>query len=146
MRFRYLCDPLFLVCLVAYFVNRWLIRPAVGNGFWHSHFNDFICIAFWVPIMLTGMRLLHLRRHDDPPLPSEILVPLLLWSVVFEVLLPSSVHFRAVSYADPQDVVWYVAGALGAALVWRLTYGLPSRIDQATDAAQRSTTSDRGRR
>lgn len=88
MRFRYLKDPLFVFCLVVYFANRWLCKPYTQNQFSISYLNDLICIPFWVPIMLFIMRRIGLRTHDRCPSASEILVPLLLWSVVFEIALP----------------------------------------------------------
>ena len=74
-RYGYLRDPLFVACLIAYLVNRFWIREVVPPGFWHSYFNDLICIPFWVPLMVTGMRMTGLRKHDDPPRPAEILAP-----------------------------------------------------------------------
>jgi hypothetical protein len=122
MRFRYLADPLFLVCFAGYFVNRWFIKPHVTGGFWHDHLNDLICIPFWVPPMLWLMRRLHCRQDDAPPRGHEILIPLLLWSLWFEVLAPMADLFHGLDRADPKDVLWYTVGALAAALFWRLWY------------------------
>ena len=52
MRFRYLRDPLFLACVVVYFVNRFVLKAVWEAGFVHTHLNDLICVPFWVPIML----------------------------------------------------------------------------------------------
>ena len=62
MPFKYLRDPLFVACVVAYLVNRFAIKPAVVGGFFHDHLNDLICIPVWVPVMLWGMRRAGLRR------------------------------------------------------------------------------------
>jgi hypothetical protein len=48
VRFGYLRDPLFLVCLVTYFVNRLVLKSVWKDGFVHEHFNDLICVPFWV--------------------------------------------------------------------------------------------------
>ena len=56
----------------------------------HDHLNDLICIPFWVPIMLWGQRRLGLAGVDRPPMASEILLPLFVWSWFFEMILPSS--------------------------------------------------------
>jgi hypothetical protein len=124
--FRYLADPLFLVCFVAYFVNRFGLKPHVGSAFLHDHFNDAICIPFWVPIMLWIQRRAGLRADDDPPRPSEIVIPLIVWSVTFEVWLPRTEAFRAWCTADPADVLAYAAGAMAAAVWWRWWYARPT--------------------
>ena len=56
MHFLYLRDPLFLACLAAYLVNRFVVKPAVASGFAHEHFNDLICVPFWLPLgVWTGL-------------------------------------------------------------------------------------------
>jgi hypothetical protein len=122
-RYGYLRDPLFVACLIAYLVNRFWIREVVVGGFWHSYFNDLICVPFSVPIMVTCTRWTGLRKHDDPPRPAEILVPLVVVSAVFEVLLPIVPDVSRFSHADPWDVVCYAAGATVASVYWRLWYG-----------------------
>jgi hypothetical protein len=117
--FRYLRDPLFLACLGAYFVNRFALKPHVTNAFLHNHFNDLICIPFWVPVMLWMQRNAGLRAADDPPRASEMLIPLIVWSITFEIWLPQTDTFRGWCTADPVDVLAYAAGALAAAIWWR---------------------------
>jgi hypothetical protein len=119
MRFRYLRDPLFLLVLTSYFVNRLLLKPYLPNVISQSYWNDLICIPFWVPIQLFLARSLGLRPDDAPPRAHEILVPLLVWSALFELFLPYTASFRGVAIADPVDVLCYCAGALAAALAWR---------------------------
>jgi hypothetical protein len=119
---RYLRDPLFLFCLALYFVNRWWLKRLFPAGFFHDSLNDLICIPFWVPIMLWLMRRAGLRDNDAPPQWYEILLPVLVWSAVFEVVLPRLGPFQRLAIADPADVLCYVLGALGAALFWRRWY------------------------
>jgi hypothetical protein len=90
MRFRYLLDPLFLFCLVTYFVNRFVFKAIWKGGFVHDHLNDLICIPFWVPIMLFAQKMARLRPTDDRPHAGEIVIPLILWSWIFEILLPAA--------------------------------------------------------
>lgn len=123
MPFRYLRDPLFLICLVLYGLNRWLLKPLLPHGFFHTSLNDVLCIPFWVPIMLWAMRRVGLRTDDAPPRSYEILIPLLLWSYVFELILPFYGPFQRLAFCDPQDIVCYAGGALLAALFWRRWYG-----------------------
>jgi hypothetical protein len=122
MTYKYLRDPLFLFCFALYFANRWLFKPLLPNAFSQCYLNDLICIPFWVPIMLYGMRRLRLRSDDAPPQSYEILIPLLLWSFVFEYWLPytSLLHGRTVS--DPVDILFYTLGALAASLFWKRWY------------------------
>ncbi len=119
MRFKYLRDPLFLACVALYFTNRLVLKPLLPSVFLHSYLNDLICIPFWVPIMLAGMRFCRLRHNDAPPRPHEILVPLLTWSVVFECWLPHSNISSGLAVADHLDILCYVVGATIAGLFWR---------------------------
>ena len=122
MRFAYLRDPLFLICVALYFVNRWVLKAIFDGGFFQAYLNDLICIPFWVPIMLFGMARLGLRWTDGPPEAHEILIPLVLWSVIFEVWLPRTEVFRGFATADPIDILCYTVGALGATLFWQYWY------------------------
>lgn len=126
MRFRYLKDRLFLFCLVTYFVNRWFIKPHVHGGFFHTSFNDCICIPFWVPIMLSAMRRLRLRTHDQPPTFAEIGIPVAMWSYVFKVWLPYAHWLSRRPAADPTDILCFAAGGLFAILFWDRWYGSAS--------------------
>jgi hypothetical protein len=122
MKFRYLRDPLFLSCVLLYFVNRFVIKKLVAGGFFHDYFNDLICIPFWVPIMLFFERKTRMRPDDAAPRWYEIIIPLVLWSYIFEVYLPGTRLFRGRATADARDVLYYCIGALGAAVVWRVSY------------------------
>src|SRR5579883_1666349 len=123
MRFRYLRDPLFLVCVATYFVNRFVLKAVWKGGFVHDHLNDLICIPFWVPLMLFGQRCLRLRDTDAPPRPAEIVIPLIVWSWAFEIVLPAAGWFGKWCVADYLDIFWYTVGALFASLWWRWWYG-----------------------
>jgi hypothetical protein len=109
-RFRYLRDPLFLIGCSAYAINRWLVKPHVHTGFFHSHFND--C---WLPPILWLHRRLGLRPHDAPPQVSEILPHLVFWSMLFEWIGPKFVPHTT---GDPFDALAYAAGAVAAGLWW----------------------------
>jgi len=130
MRFKYLRDPLFLVCFTSYFVNRWIIKPCFPNDFSRNSLNDVICIPFWVPIMLFMMRKLSLRRNDDPPSGSEILIPLILWSWFFEAYLPFVPFFKHLATSDYHDIMSYTIGALASAIFWKWWYREKVRINR----------------
>lgn len=135
MPFRYLRDPLFLVCVAAYFINRWAIKPHVTGGFFHHHFNDLICIPFWVTPLVWLARRMKFRTHDRRPAGIELLLPLIIWSFAFEVWLPQTATFRDHSTADPFDILWYVCGALLATLFWDWWYrARPATMTTATAA------------
>jgi hypothetical protein len=122
-RFQYLRDPVFVLCLLLYFVNRWVWKPLLPGEFFHNYLNDVICIPFWVPIMLWLMRKIGIRTDDDPPQWHEILIPLLMWSFLFEVWLPRVSPFRLLAFADSMDVLCYAMGAFLALQFWRRWYG-----------------------
>jgi len=119
MRFRYLRDPLFLICVALYFLNRWVLKPHFSTTFFHSYLNDVICIPFWIPIMLFTMKALHMRKGDDFPTAFEILIPLILWSWVFEAYLPFTPMFKHLATSDYRDVLAYTIGGGVSALIWR---------------------------
>jgi hypothetical protein len=122
MRFLYLRDPLFVFCVATYFVNRFVFKSIWPSGFVHEHLNDLICIPFWVPIMLFAQRRLGLRAEDGSPEPGEIVIPLIIWSWVFEIILPGTALFRDRCVADYLDIFYYSLGALVAALFWNWWY------------------------
>lgn len=135
MKFRYLRDPLFVLCLVLYFTNRWVFKPLLPNTFSQGYLNDLICIPFWVPIMLLAMRKLGLRTTDDPPSGSEILIPLILWSAVFELWVPRIGPFTKLAFSDHVDILFYAIGGLAATLFWKWRYRDETPAEEAPSAA-----------
>lgn len=113
--FRYLRDSLFLIGCTAYAINRWLIKPHLNHGIFHSQFNDLWLIPCALPPVLWLHRRLELRTHDAPPQPSEIAGHLVFWSLLFEWIGPKIV---APTTGDPADVLAYAIGATLAGLWW----------------------------
>ena len=126
MAFGYLKDPLFLLCFTAYWVNRCLEARDLSPSVLRSYLNDLICIPFWIPIILWISRRLRLRQHDGPPQGSEVVIPMLIWAVVFELVLPATRGWSHLAHADPYDVLCYALGACLAVLVWKWRYGSSS--------------------
>jgi hypothetical protein len=122
VRFRYLRDPLFLCCVAIYFVNRFLFKAIWKDGFVHEHLNDLLCIPFWVPIMVFAQRKLGLRDGHDRPRASEIAIPLLLWSWLFEIVLPHTEIMGRSCTADHLDILFYSLGAVLAGVFWAWWY------------------------
>jgi hypothetical protein len=114
-RFLYLRDPLFLTGCAAYAVNRWLVKPHVHTGLFHSHFNDLWLIPCALPPILWLHRRLDLRSHDNEPQISEIIPHLIFWSALFEWIGPKFVPHTT---GDPLDMLAYAVGALLAGLWW----------------------------
>jgi hypothetical protein len=122
MRFKYLKDPLFLACVLLYFINRWILKGLVPTGFFHSHMNALLCIPFWLPIMLFFQKKAGLRKSDDPPYAHEILLAVILWSWIFEILLPRVPFFYPYCFSDYKDILFYALGGLAAGLFWNWRY------------------------
>ena len=122
MRFLYLRDPLFLTALVLFLVNRWLLKPLVAGGFVHNHFNDLLCVPLFVPIVVLIARLCRARPHNGPPELYEILLPLFVWSIQYEILFPQFAYTSKGVTGDPLDILWYTIGASISALWWQFYY------------------------
>src|SRR3989339_427087 len=81
-QFAYLRDTLFIIVVIIYFLNRFLIKPLTihHTTFFASYLNDLICMPFWLPIVLFVTRKVRLRTHDEPPDIYELGFYLILWS------------------------------------------------------------------
>lgn len=120
-RFGYLRDPLFLLSVVAFFVIR-VMKQMTGDpaDFWHCYANDLLCVPIWMPVQLAIFRT-NGRKHDDPPTIPEITLMVVLWSWMFEVVMPSPILRDLLLHpvSDPLDAVAYAIGGLAAGLIWR---------------------------
>ena len=125
MPFAYLKDPLFLACFFSYWAHRWLAAHGMSTVLLRGHLNDVICIPFWVPIILSVQRMFGLRRHDHTPDAVEVVIPLLIWSALFKVIIPAQREWKIPTVADPYDVLSYCLGALAAVVFWRWYYSRP---------------------
>lgn len=118
-RFRYLRDPVFLVSLGVYLVNRALIKPNLHaySPFFHGHLDDCLLVPVALPVFLWIYRALGLRPDNAPPRWWEIALHLLVWSLFFKWFGPTVLHH---SVADPIDVLSYAGGGFVAWLLWHL--------------------------
>ena len=130
MSFRYLKDPLFLICAAIYLLNKLSRIYTGGTDFQNSYINDLICIPFWVPIMLASMRLCGLRPRDPPPEYYEILIPSVIWAGVFEVFLPINPQLGSPAVGDPNDIICYCLGGAVAGVFWKYYYREQRRDDR----------------
>ncbi len=127
-RFGYWRDPLFLLCLAAYLLNRLAIKPHLHgySPFFHGHFDDSLLVPVALPLFLFVYRRLGLRPDDAPPRFWEMAWHLLVWSVFFKWFGPVALHR---SVADPVDLACYAGGGVAAWLLWNF---LPLRRASAT--------------
>ncbi len=114
--FGYARDPLCLLAIALYALNRWALKPHLHSGFLHDHFNDVLLIPAALPLVLWAQRRLGWRDHDGPPRWSEIGLHLAIWGVICEVAGP---HLAAHATGDWRDLVAYAAGAAVAGLWWQ---------------------------
>ena len=115
-RFRYLFDPLCVVCCALYALNRWEIKPHTHLAFFRFWFNDLLLIPCALPPLLQVYRWLKLRVHDQRPSAAEVFGHLILWSALFEWAGP---HLMRGTTGDWRDVVAYAAGSVTAFICWR---------------------------
>jgi hypothetical protein len=122
--FRYFADPICIACLFTYPINRWYLKPHhIGGWFTHGYLNDVMCLPLFLPMILYGQRLLGLRRHDGYPRWWEILQHWVIFSVVFEVILPMMP--KTFSHTqDPWNVVAYLSGGVIAGIYWKSQAGM----------------------
>lgn len=137
MPFAYLRDPLFLICFSGYWLNRALECYGIRHPIVSSYFNDLICVGFWIPPMIWAHRRLGIRDHDAVPMAHEIAIPLVIFGLIFEVLLPITPGWTGIAIADPYDILCYAMGGLIAAMFWRCRYGRTgSRSDCTGQSAE----------
>ena len=124
--FRYLTDPLCIACLLLYPLNRWYLKPhRIGGHFTVAFLNDTICLPLFLPMILYLQRRLGVRRHDGPPRLWEVFQHAAIFSIVFKAIMPRYPQIFRTS-GDPWDMLAYIAGGLGAWLIWRCAAS-PSR-------------------
>jgi hypothetical protein len=113
--FGYGRDPLCLIAIGLYALNRWGGKPNLDVRFLHDHFNDLLLIPAALPLVLWIQRKLGWRCHDRFPEPKEIMLHLVVWGLIAEVAGP---HLFAHATGDWRDLVAYAAGAIVAGLWW----------------------------
>jgi ubiquinone/menaquinone biosynthesis C-methylase UbiE len=120
-RFRYVFDPLCLLCCLLYAANRWLIKPHCHIVFFHSWFNDTLLIPCALPPLLLMQRWLGLREHDRFPTAGEVSAHVIGWSILFEWIGP---HILPTT-GDPWDAFSYAVGGLVAFGWWQWIQARP---------------------
>ena len=116
--FGYWRDPVFLISLAAYVINRALIKTNLHHysPFFHGHFDDALTVPVALPIYLLAYRWIGFRPDDQPPRWWEVALHVAVWNVFFEWFGPKVLHQGV---ADPQDD-WSIAiGGLIAWVLWQ---------------------------
>ncbi len=114
--FAYGRDPLCLLAVSLYALNRWLLKPALDVPFLHHHFNDLLLIPAALPLVLWVQRLLKWRTHDHYPDWKEIGFHLIIWGIIAEIVGPQFVDHVT---GDWRDLVAYTVGAALTGLWWK---------------------------
>lgn len=113
--FAYWRDPLCLIAMGCYVINRWGLKPVLDVPFLTNHFNDLLLIPAALPLVLWVQRKLGWRSHDRNPDVKEIALHLVVWSIISEGLGPYLFDHPT---RDWRDLVAYTAGAILAGLWW----------------------------
>jgi hypothetical protein len=130
--FGYWRDPIFLVSLAAYVVNRALIKPHLHHysPFFHGHLNDTLTVPVALPIYLFVYRWIGLRPDDAPPRWWEIGLHVAVWIVFFKWFGPVILHQ---GMSDPIDDGCIAGGGFLAWMLWQFSgrRQAPSCADEA---------------
>lgn len=141
--FRYCRDPVFLLSAAAWLINRRLEELSLSPRLLQWYLNDFVCLPFFLPPMLLILRRMGLRSHDGRPTSVEVLLPVFIWAIVFEVFLPLMPTFHGKANSDPLDVVAYFAGGATALFGWQCLYGNALQSTEAENCpTEHSRTTD----
>ncbi len=121
--YRPLRDRVLLGALVLYLLNKYVLKEFFGNAFSSGYVNDLLLVPIFVPLQIVSLQLLRLRIPGPPPQALEVIIPLVVWAIGFEVVLPLLDAYRLRSIADPFDVLAYMVGGFVALEIWQASYG-----------------------
>ncbi|HUS39613.1 MAG TPA: hypothetical protein VMX74_09190, partial [Pirellulales bacterium] len=62
------------------------------------------------------------NHSDCAPRSYEVLIPLIIWAIMFELILPRVEPFANFAVSDPADIFFYTLGACVAWSFWSLWY------------------------
>jgi len=116
--FGYARDPLCLLAIGLYALNRWGLKPTLDIRFLHDHFNDLLLIPAALPLVLWVQRKLGWRDHHRAPEAKEITLHLIVWGLIAEVAGP---FLFAHATGDWRDLIAYIVGATFAGFWWQTT-------------------------
>src|SRR5271156_2051362 len=116
--FRYWRDPVFLISLATYAINRLLIKPNLHHysPLFHGHLNDTLTVPVALPIYLYVYRRIGFRPDDEPPRWWEVALHVAVWVVFFEWFGPAVLPHGV---GDPLDDFSMAGGVLAAWALWQ---------------------------
>jgi hypothetical protein len=86
--FRYLADPVCIVSLCLYALNRFVLKPHhIGGWFTHGYLNDVLCLPLFVPMILYIQYVIGLRKSCDYPRVWEIFQNFAAFTIVFQAII-----------------------------------------------------------
>ena len=119
--FRYLNDPICVVSMMIYALNRWVLKPHhIGGWLVHDYLNDLLCLPIFLPIILRLQSAMALRRQNLPPTLFEVFHNWVVFSVLYYFVFPKLSAFSSV--ADPWNSVAYLIGGLASYVFWKHFY------------------------
>jgi len=108
-------DRIFIGSLLLYLMNRLLTYVfGFSNTLLSSYFNDFLLVPCCVPLLLFLIERCGFRKVYVPPRLIEVVIPLVIWSIAFEIVGP--LYFKK-GVSDFFDILAYW---IGGALSWYL--------------------------
>ena len=119
--FKYLKDPLFVICSSLCISHRMASLFGLRITVLRHHLDDILSIPILVPIMLAIQRMISIKKTDAPPLAHEVFIPVVVFSLLFEVVAPNWLHLT-VTQSDPLDVLCYTLSGTVATLFWGCYY------------------------
>jgi len=125
-KFSYLADPIFISCLFLYAINKFLIiRFDYLNILFLCYFNDILLVPCCLPPLLFVMHKIKLRRNHLPPTIIEVIIPLVIWTISFEIIAP--LCFRK-GTSDIGDIFAYWLGGFFCWFVWNYKYLFANKL------------------
>ena len=117
--FGYWHDPIFLVAVSIYAINRFLIKPHLAHysPIFHGHLNDTLTVPVALPLYLLVYRWLRFRPDDEAPRWWEVALHVAVWIVFFEWFGPRVLHQGV---EDPIDDWCLAVGGLVAWMLWQI--------------------------
>ena len=99
---------IFTTILIAFVLNQTIERMGLYLPFFHSYFDDLLCFPIVLTIVVLAHRNLRLNSKDYVLPISHIVLAVLLFSLIFEIVLPR-LHTRFTH--DARDILAYTIGA-----------------------------------
>ena len=117
--FAYWLDPVFLISLAAYIINRALIKPHLYyySPLFHGHLDDTLTVPVALPLYLLAYRWIGLRPDDDAPRWWEVAIHLTVWIFFFKWFGPVILLKGA---EDPVDAWCMAFGGIFAWAIWHV--------------------------